>query len=670
MNPVNDPGATAQRAGRREWIGVAALALPCLLVVMDLSVLFLAVPSLTRDLRPSSTELLWITDVYGFLIAGALIVMGALGDRIGRRKVLLYGSAAFGAASIVASLSTSPLMLIAARGIQGVAGATLIPSTMGLLFAMFPHQDDRLKAMGVISAGFTGGAALGPILGGVLLDFFDWHAVFLINVPAMLAVLVFVPRYVPEFANSNAARVDVRSAVLLLLAVLPMTYAIKRVARGSAGAIDAALITVGLAVGVLFLQRQRRVESPLMDLSLFRIRVFSVSLTAMATTTFAMFGAVLRLPVLPARPRAPSPPGGALGAAGDRDDDAGHDGARAEAVPALPPRAADGRRRRAHGGRAGAALAVDQRYAAAACRRGCRGLPARRRTIGHARQQPDHRLSAAAGQRAGIGHQPDVQRALRRARNRGARQRRDGGVPRRSARSREPRPLRRRRPRGQRHARQRQRRRRSHPPPSHADRTHGVHPRHVGRRRDHRRADAGRRHAARRCHARHRRPPSADRDGAAHGRTGGGVDHTTDSPDQTLRSHRPPERSAVSSSINRLANVIIPVADQDVAVEFYTQKLGLEKRLEVPFGPDFRWIEVGLPNAETTIALCPPGSDVTPGGKQTGISFLVDDADAFHATLTERGVDVDPEVGRFGEGVPPTFWLRDPEGNILQIIGA
>ena len=158
------------RAGRREWIGVAALALPCMLVVMDLSVLFLAVPSLTADLRPSSTELLWITDVYGFLIAGALIAMGALGDRIGRRKVLLYGSAAFGAASVLASLATTPEMLIAARGIQGIAGATLIPSTMSLLFAMFPHHDDRMKAIGFISAGFTSGAALGPILGGVLLD--------------------------------------------------------------------------------------------------------------------------------------------------------------------------------------------------------------------------------------------------------------------------------------------------------------------------------------------------------------------------------------------------------------------------------------------------------------------------------------------------------------------
>src|SRR4051794_10472253 len=143
------------RAGRREWLGVAALMLPCMLVVMDLSVLFLAVPSLSDDLHPSSTELLWITDVYGFLIAGALIVMGALGDRIGRRRVLVGGSAAFGVASVLAALSTTPEMLIVARGLQGIAGATLIPSTMALLFAMFPDERDRMKAMGLISLGFT-----------------------------------------------------------------------------------------------------------------------------------------------------------------------------------------------------------------------------------------------------------------------------------------------------------------------------------------------------------------------------------------------------------------------------------------------------------------------------------------------------------------------------------
>jgi DHA2 family multidrug resistance protein-like MFS transporter len=287
MHPTD---GAVPRAGRREWIGVAALALPCMLVVMDLSVLFLAVPSLTADLRPSSTELLWITDVYGFLIAGALIAMGALGDRIGRRKVLLWGSAAFGAASILAALSTSPEMLIAARGIQGIAGATLIPSTMALLFAMFPHEDDRMKAIGLISAGFTGGAALGPILGGVLLDVSTWHAVFLINVPAMAAVLFFVPRYVPEFANPEGPRVDLRSAGLLLIAVLSATYGVKRFARGTGGTGDALLIVLGLAVAAGFLVRQRRIANPLVDLSLFRIRVFSGSLAGMVVATFCMFG--------------------------------------------------------------------------------------------------------------------------------------------------------------------------------------------------------------------------------------------------------------------------------------------------------------------------------------------------------------------------------------------
>ena len=290
MHPTNHPDAAVPRAGRREWIGVAALALPCMLVVMDLSVLFLAVPSLTRDLHPSATELLWITDVYGFLIAGALIAMGTLGDRIGRRKVLLWGSGAFGAASILASLSTSPEMLIGARGVQGLAGATLIPSTMALLFAMFPHEDDRMKAIGLISVGFTGGAALGPILGGVLLAVSTWHAVFLINVPAMLAVLFFVPRYVPEFANPAAPRVDLRSAGLLLIAVLSATYGIKRLARGTGGTVDALLIVFGLAVAAGFLMRQRRILNPLVDLSLFRIRVFSASLAGMVVTTFVMFG--------------------------------------------------------------------------------------------------------------------------------------------------------------------------------------------------------------------------------------------------------------------------------------------------------------------------------------------------------------------------------------------
>lgn len=290
MSHTTAPDPSPPRAGRREWLGVAALMLPCMLVVMDLSVLFLAVPSLRADLHPSSTELLWITDVYGFLIAGALIVMGTLGDRIGRRRVLLWGSAAFGSASVLAACSTSPEMLIVARGIQGIAGATLIPSTMALLFAMFPHEDDRMKAIGLITLGFTGGAALGPILGGVLLDVAGWHAVFLINVPAMVAVLAVVPRLVPESANPDGARVDLRSAVLLISSVLAVTYAIKVLAHGEDGPVPFVVLAAGLAIGALFLRRQRTSAQPLLDLTLFRRRAFSAALLSNSLTTFVMFG--------------------------------------------------------------------------------------------------------------------------------------------------------------------------------------------------------------------------------------------------------------------------------------------------------------------------------------------------------------------------------------------
>ena len=140
---------TTPRAGRREWIGLAVIALPCLLYSMDLTVLFLAVPHLSAALQPSSTQLLWITDIYGFLLAGLLITMGTLGDRIGRRRLLLLGAAGFGLASLLAAFSTSPGMLIAARALLGVAGATLAPSTLSLLRAMFQDPSQRTVAIGV-----------------------------------------------------------------------------------------------------------------------------------------------------------------------------------------------------------------------------------------------------------------------------------------------------------------------------------------------------------------------------------------------------------------------------------------------------------------------------------------------------------------------------------------
>src|SRR5919201_3665162 len=161
---------TPRRAGRREWIGLAVLALACLLYVMDLTVLHLAVPAISKALRPTSAQLLWIIDIYGFMVAGCLVTMGTLGDRLGRRKVLLAGAAAFGVLSIAAAFSTSAEMLIASRALLGIAGATLAPSTLSLIFAMFEDPRQRATAIGVWISAFSAGSAIGPVLGGVLLE--------------------------------------------------------------------------------------------------------------------------------------------------------------------------------------------------------------------------------------------------------------------------------------------------------------------------------------------------------------------------------------------------------------------------------------------------------------------------------------------------------------------
>jgi len=168
----DDRTAATPRAGRREWVALAVIALPCLLYAMDLTVLNLAVPALSVDLRPSATELLWIVDVYGFLLAGSLVTMGTLGDRIGRRRLLLLGAGAFGAASVLAAFSTSAGMLIAARALLGVAGATLAPSTLSLIRNMFSDPRQRTLAIAVWITSFSAGAAVGPLAGGMLLEHF------------------------------------------------------------------------------------------------------------------------------------------------------------------------------------------------------------------------------------------------------------------------------------------------------------------------------------------------------------------------------------------------------------------------------------------------------------------------------------------------------------------
>ncbi|HEV2781138.1 MAG TPA: MFS transporter [Actinophytocola sp.] len=276
-----------QRAGRREWLGLGTLMLPLLLVSMDVSVLFFAVPFINADLEPTATQQLWIFDVYGFVLAGLLITMGSLGDRIGRRRLLMIGAASFGAASVLAAYAPSAELLIAARALLGIGGATLMPSTLALIRNMFHDERQRAVAITIWTSGLTFGVSLGPILSGFLLEHFWWGSVFLINLPAMVLLLVAAPMLVPEFRNPDPGRFDLISAVLSLGSVLPVIYAIKELAAHGPSATRAGLIAAGLIIGVLFVRRQRRRPDPMIDLSLFRGRVFSGS---MAMNVVAIFG--------------------------------------------------------------------------------------------------------------------------------------------------------------------------------------------------------------------------------------------------------------------------------------------------------------------------------------------------------------------------------------------
>mgnify|MGYP001386897727 CR=1 FL=1 len=282
-----------RRAGRREWISLAVLTLPCLLYAMDLTVLNLAVPHLSQDLRPTSTELLWIVDIYGFVAAGSLVTMGTLGDRIGRRRLLLIGAAAFGATSLVAAWAASAAMLIAARALLGIAGATVAPSTLSLIRNMFADPRQRTVAVSVWITSFSVGGAIGPLLGGILLEWFWWGSVFLLAVPVMALLLVLGPLLLPEFRNPRAGRLDFVSAALSVAAVLAVIYGIKQLTRDGLGWLPAASIVAGLTAGVVFTRRQHALADPLLDLRLFRSAAFTAALTTNMLSFFAGFGALL-----------------------------------------------------------------------------------------------------------------------------------------------------------------------------------------------------------------------------------------------------------------------------------------------------------------------------------------------------------------------------------------
>ncbi|GMQ54052.1 MFS transporter [Halopseudomonas aestusnigri] len=292
-NTPASPSPEYPRAGRREWLGLAVLVLPTLLLALDMTVLHLAAPHLSADLEPSSSELLWILDIYGFMVAGFLITMGTLGDRIGRRRLLLIGATAFGLASLAAAFAHSSMMLIATRALLGVAGATLMPSTLALIRNMFHVEHERTLAITIWMTGFIVGSAIGPLVGGVMLAFFWWGSVFLLAVPVMVLLLLVGPWLLPEFRDEQAGRLDLTSALLCICAVLLLIFGIKDSARDGLNLLASSALLAGLLVGTLFVRRQRRLAEPMFDLALFRQPAFSVSVAAMMLCILALSGAWL-----------------------------------------------------------------------------------------------------------------------------------------------------------------------------------------------------------------------------------------------------------------------------------------------------------------------------------------------------------------------------------------
>jgi DHA2 family multidrug resistance protein-like MFS transporter len=289
------PGARSApaRAGRREWTALGVLMLPLLLVSMDVSVLYFALPAIGADLRPSGTQQLWILDVYGFVLAGLLMTMGAVGDRIGRRRLLLLGAAAFGGASVLAAYAGSAETLIAARAVLGVGGATLMPSTMALLRTMFTDPAERAKAIGLWSGVMTGGIALGSVLSGVLVEHFWWGSVFLVNLPAMALLLLLGPVLLPESKNPEPGRFDWPSVPLSLAAVLPVVYGLKEIPSEGWRPQYVVSLALGLLCAALFVRRQRTAASPLIPPALFRAHGFPPSLVLTLLSAFGMMGSAV-----------------------------------------------------------------------------------------------------------------------------------------------------------------------------------------------------------------------------------------------------------------------------------------------------------------------------------------------------------------------------------------
>lgn len=290
MSDSPTPKATA-----RSWIGLAVLVLPLLLITIDGTVLILGLPAISAELSPTGIEQLWMIDVYSLVLASLLVAMSTVGDRFGRRRSLLIGAVVFTIASVIGALATSPWMLIGARALLGVGGAIMMPSTLSLVRNMFLDRQQRRYAMAVWAAMASVGAAVGPIVGGWVIETFSWQAAFLMNIPVMVLLLILGSWLLPESRNPALHKIDLPSLALSFVGMIGTVYAIKTLTGGKDVPLGIAALIVGLFAILLFVRRQLTLTTPLLEVRLFSVRYFRGAVVGDLLSIFAMVGALVAL---------------------------------------------------------------------------------------------------------------------------------------------------------------------------------------------------------------------------------------------------------------------------------------------------------------------------------------------------------------------------------------
>lgn len=290
MSTCLDGSPSVTPTPKRAWLALAVLMLPVLLIAVDNTVLAFALPVIAEDFRPAASTQLWIVDVYSLVLAALLVAMGGLGDRIGRRRLLLIGATGFAVVSVAAAFAPSAQYLVIARAALGVFGAMLMPSTLSLIRNIFTDASTRRLAIAIWASCFTAGSTLGPIVGGALLQHFHWGSVFLVAVPILLPLLILGPRLVPESRDPNPGPLDLTSVMLSFTAMLPFVWAIKTAAHDGLSAVVVAAFVAGIASAVWFVRRQQRSANPMLDIGLFSYAPFSSSILANFLSIVGLIG--------------------------------------------------------------------------------------------------------------------------------------------------------------------------------------------------------------------------------------------------------------------------------------------------------------------------------------------------------------------------------------------